>query len=314
MNRRNTNTAGPVGSSIFEWNPAELIKGRPQSAHKRVSDSGSDGFALVVLNQPLHHLDVTRRLWDNAQVRIAADGGANALYEAAGEHGDSCFDDLAVIIGDLDSLTTEVRSYYESHRPTGPKTLVIRDPDQESTDFGKAVAYIRQHSHAITTTTTTTTSSDSQTHHDDDNSNHSNTPLDIVAIGGLGGRVDQGLSQLHHLYLFQPGADYAQGRVYLFSGESLTFLLKAGRHRIRVRDNLSGGGDGSGDVFGKHVGILPVGGPSRLTTSGLEWDVRDWETRFGGRLSTSNHVLSTTEVVEVETTAEVLFTIALRQG
>ncbi len=100
--------------------------------------------------------------------------------------------------------------------------------------------------------------------------------------------------------------------MYLFSGESLTFLLKGGsgsggRHRIRVRDH------GHDDVFGKHVGILPVGGPSRITTRGLEWDVQDWETEFGGRVSTSNHVLPGTEVVEVETTRDVLFTIALRE-
>jgi thiamine pyrophosphokinase len=208
-----------------------------------------------------------------------------------------------VIIGDLDSLTPSVQSYYESRKASGgPKTQVIRDSDQESTDFGKAVAYIRQH-------------------YNDDSQ-----PLDIVAIGGLGGRVDQGLSQLHHLYLFQTDARYADGRMYLFSGESLTFLLKAGRHRIRVRDEGSvygdggggesggSGGGGGGDVFGKYVGFLPIGGPSRITTKGLEWDVRDWETKFGGRMSTSNHVLPTTEVVEVETTEEVLFTISLRQG
>ena len=28
---------------------------------------------------------------DEAQVRIAADGGANCLYHAAGQHGDPCF-------------------------------------------------------------------------------------------------------------------------------------------------------------------------------------------------------------------------------
>jgi thiamine pyrophosphokinase len=94
--------------------------------------------------------------------------------------------------------------------------------------------------------------------------------------------------------------------MYLFSGENLTFLLKAGRHRIRVRHGHLE------DVFGKHVGILPVGAPSRITTRGLEWDVADWETAFGGQLSTSNHVLPATEVVEVETTRDVLFTIALR--
>ena len=95
--------------------------------------------------------------------------------------------------------------------------------------------------------------------------------------------------------------------MYLFSGDSLTFLLKAGKHRINVRE------PGREDTFGKHVGILPVKEPSVISTKGLEWDVTDWETEFGGQVSTSNHVLPETQVVEVSTTKDVLFTIALRQ-
>jgi thiamine pyrophosphokinase len=59
------------------------------------------------------------------------------------------------------------------------------------------------------------------------------------------------------------------------------------------------------------VGIIPLQEPSRITTKGLEWDVTDWETRMGGRISTSNHVLPETKIVEVQTTKDVLFTIAL---
>ncbi|KAK4129863.1 thiamine pyrophosphokinase [Trichocladium antarcticum] len=254
---------------VFEWCPGALIRGGPQRE--------STGLALIVLNQPFEdNLAAIRQLWNNASVRIAADGGANRLYDAAGKHGDPSLDALCVIIGDLDSLRPETRAYYESRR-----TRVIQDPDQYSTDFGKAVHHIRQ--------------------------THSGRPVDMLAIGGLGGRVDQGLSQIHHLYLLQPGPRYADGRLYLYSAESLTFLLKPGRHRIRVR-----GDDGGEDVFGKHVGILPVGRPCRITTRGLEWDVTDWETGFGGNVSTSNHVRPETRVVEVETTEDVVFTIALR--
>ncbi|KAK4121537.1 thiamine pyrophosphokinase [Parathielavia appendiculata] len=278
----------------FEWHPADLI--RPPA------DGQNPYFALIVLNQPLQtNRSVIRQLWNNAYIRIAADGGANRLYDAAGKHGDGCFDDLHSIIGDLDSLTTTTQAYYETRNAD-----IIRDPDQESTDFGKCVAYIRQHHQALP----------AQHQNVDEARTHARPPPDIVAIGGLGGRVDQGLSQLHHLYLFQTDPRYADGRLYLFSGESLTFLLKPGRHIIRVR-NDEGGEEkekGCGGVFGKHVGILPIGGTSRITTKGLEWDVTDWETRFGGRVSTSNHVLPDTKVVEVRTTEEVLFTIALTAG
>ncbi|KAJ4285936.1 thiamine pyrophosphokinase [Collariella sp. IMI 366227] len=205
-------------------------------------------------------------------------------------------DDLDLIIGDLDSLSDEARAHYES--PSSVRdtpTQIIRDPDQESTDFGKAVAYIRQNFPSLSV-------------------NGRPCQQDIVAIGGLGGRVDQGVSQLHHLYLFQSDPEYAKGRMYLFSGESLTCLLKTGKHHIRVRNPPGPDGRRDEDVFGKHVGILPLAGPCRITTHGLEYDVTDWETVVGGLLSTSNHVLPETEVVEVETTGDVLFTIALREG
>ncbi len=147
-----------------------------------------------------------------------------------------------------------------------------------TTDFGKAITHIRGQ----------------------------NPGKDIVVIGGLGGRVDQGLSLLHHLYLYQKEPRYAGGRLYLVSPDSLTFLLKAGRHRIWVKTT-----DGGPALFGKHIGILPVKEASVITTSGLEWDVTEWKTEFGGQVSTSNHVLPETEVVEIHTAKDVLFTIAL---
>ncbi|KAB5540280.1 thiamine pyrophosphokinase [Coniochaeta sp. 2T2.1] len=251
------------------WYPATLFRKPTDTARSK-----PDPFSLVILNQPLGHFTALQRLWDNAETHIAADGGANCLYEAGpakGEH-----DNLHTIIGDLDSLRDDVRSYFSSP----PRHAnIIHNPDQYSTDFTKAVEHIRA----------------------------AFPSRNIVTLGGLGGRVDQGLSQLHHLYMFQKDPRYGEGRVYLVSEESITFLLKSGSHRIRVRDG------GEEEVFGKHVGIIPVGMSSRISTKGLEWDVNNWKTEFGGQMSTSNHVLPETEVVEVKTTRDVLFTIAVRQ-
>ena len=169
-----------------------------------------------------------------------------------------------------------VRDFYSSQRNPAQ---VIHDKDQESTDFGKAVNWIRE--------------------------THPPNP-DIVALGGIGGRVDQGISQLHHLYLFQTGEAYDQGKLYLLSGASITFLLKAGTHHIHVRE------EGEDTAFGKYVGIVPLREPSTISTKGLEWDVTDWYSQIGGKLSTSNHVLPETKLIEVQTTKDVLFTIALR--
>lgn len=171
-----------------------------------------------------------------------------------------------------------MRNFYTS-QPVPAQ--VIHDTDQESSDFGKAVAWIAKTGDGT---------------------------LDTVVMGGIGGRVDQGLSQLHHLYLFQTAPNYGQGRMFLLSGSSLTFLLKSGTHHIQVRN------DGEEEVFAKYVGIIPLQGPSVISTKGLEWDVTDWPTEIGGRISTSNHVLPETKVVEIKTSKDVIFTIALRQG
>ncbi|UPL03832.1 hypothetical protein LCI18_014766 [Fusarium solani-melongenae] len=255
-----------MASQTFEWRPAKLLQ---------EYDSPQD-FALLILNQPLKNGVNLRKLWKNSSVRVAADGGANRLHKLSSFHGK--YSNLQLIIGDLDSLTPAVRDFYSSQ--PSPAT-VIHDADQESTDFGKAINWIRK---------------------------EYPNGIDIVALGGIGGRVDQGLSQLHHLYLFQTDPNYASGRIYLLSGFSLTFLLKPGTHNIQVRE------DGEEDSFGKHVGIIPLKEPANITTHGFEWDVTDWHTEIGGRLSTSNHILPDVQVVQITTDKDVLFTVALKQG
>ncbi|KAI0173128.1 thiamine pyrophosphokinase [Hypoxylon sp. FL1284] len=266
-----------------EWHPIRQFLGYPGWS-----------FALIVLNQPITDEDLFKDLWGIAKTRVAADGGANRIFHLnrtslakrdPTASAASNYTNLDTIIGDLDSLTDETRTFFIS---SPAKTNIIHDPDQYSTDFTKAVRHVHK---TISGT-------------------------DIVCMGGLGGRVDQGLSQLHHLYLFQTSPTYADGKMFFLSGESLSFLLKSGVHRIHVREPNAKVGNFtrmSGDPFAKYVGIIPVKEPSVITTKGLEWDVQDWPTEFGGQMSTSNHVLPDTNVVEVETTKDVIFTIALKQ-
>ncbi|KAG4444182.1 hypothetical protein IFR05_000279 [Cadophora sp. M221] len=247
---------------VTEWQPADIFSATPKN-HKP--------FAILVLNQALRlPAAVYSRLWASSIFKVAADGGANRLHDLNTQNGI----DLTVdaVIGDLDSLLSQVRKYWESKN-----VPVIHDPDQYSTDFGKAVKFIR--------------------------SSPTRETMDIVVIGGLGGRVDQGMATLSHLYTFQPDPGYATGRMYLLSSESITFVLKTGKHRIRAEEGFDG------IKLGKHVGIIPLKEPSVISTEGLEWDVQKWETEVGGQMSTSNHVKE--ELVTVETTKDVLFTIDL---
>jgi thiamine pyrophosphokinase len=181
-----------------------------------------------------------------------------------------------VIHGDLDSLLPKVEEFYRSSG-----SQIIRDPDQETTDFMKCLKLISTRTGEII--------------------RGSPQKLDVVALGGLGGRVDHGLSQLHHLYMAGEDTSLHIERIILLTPESITFLLHKGHNKIYTPHSKG--------LLAKNVGIIPVGRPAVISTKGLEWDVSDWTTEFGGRISTSNHVKS--DIIEVETTERVVFTIEL---
>lgn len=69
-----TQTTGTTGEDqIFEWHPIDLIREYENQKQQDDLQDGSDGttthkpgrFALVVLNQPLTHLGLVKRLWKN---------------------------------------------------------------------------------------------------------------------------------------------------------------------------------------------------------------------------------------------------------
>ena len=160
-----------------------------------------------------------------------------------------------------------MRDFYLRH-----EVEVSHDPDQYSTDFGKAMRKI-------------------------DSNQTPRKQKDILILGTLAGRVDQGLGLLHEMTREETRDPTL--RLFLFSETNVSFILKGGRNTIE--------GLKSSRFFTPNVGLVPIYGPSTITTSGLEWDVQDWETQMGGQVSTSNHVVA--DDVHVKTTAPILFTI-----
>jgi thiamine pyrophosphokinase len=135
-----------------------------------------------------------------------------------------------------------------------------------------------------------------------------NERQDIIIMSTMSGRIDQALGLLHELYreTMQHGPNSKfPAWLYFVSEQSVSFVLPVGKNVIRGIDPKKG-------VFRKYAGILPIYGPSRITIKGFEWDVQDWETKMGGMVSTSNHVMG--DEVEVEVFDEmVLFTIELAE-
>jgi len=267
------------------WFPFDILSSERGKApvHPNSPEKPKD-FAVIILNQPLELRDsIYERLFKNAIEKVAADGGANHLHELNKKRHGAYALELDCIIGDLDSLTPDSRAYWVN------KNVPIKeDKDVNSTDFTKAVRYI------------------GKAFLNEKDDGECNGSMDIVVLGGLGGRVDQGISTLHHLYKFQKKEGYPHGKMYLLSSECITFLLKPGTHFIEAKVPRM---KELGVKLGNNVGILPLNGPAEITTDGLEWNVKHWKTELGGDISTSNHVKNDT--VTIFTDKDVLFSIDL---
>ncbi|KAL1599215.1 thiamine pyrophosphokinase [Nothophoma quercina] len=173
----------------------------------------------------------------------------------------------SIVHGDLDSLRDDVRKYYESHG-----VEVLRDGDQYSTDFGKTMLKISARDNAT-------------------------SQKDVLILGTLAGRVDQGLGLLHEMTREED--KHPNLRLWLFSESSLSIILRS--RRTIIHNLLTSG------LFTENLGLVPVYGPATISTAGLEWDVEDWYTHMGGQVSTSNHVKA--NEVQIRTNAPILFTI-----
>ncbi|KPI43325.1 Thiamine pyrophosphokinase [Cyphellophora attinorum] len=247
------------------WRPSSLLGNRNGPA-------ADPAYAVLVLNQPINE-NAFKSTVEGASMLVCADAGADRLRNL---RTDQNWRRPDAIVGDLDSVTPETITYYR-----GKGVTIVKEPDQYSTDFTKALRWIEQEWIQ-------------RTEHLDI------PPLDVVVLGGLGGRVDQGFSQIHHLYLAHNDTSLLSGRIYLLSEQSLTFVLGEGPNTIDIEPGY----------FAENVGIIPILGRCHLTTRGLEWDVENWPTDFGGQMSTSNHIRAST--IEISFTGpRPLFTLEL---
>ncbi|KAK5944342.1 thiamine pyrophosphokinase [Knufia obscura] len=243
------------------WYPAGLLQGKPAKP-----------YGILILNQPINR-PALNAVIDNAVMLVCADAGGNRLMQYD-EHPNGKKRLPDAIVGDLDSLSNEAQQYYQKQG-----VQVVKDPDQYSTDFTKSLKWMRQ---------------------EWDKRKDENEDLDVVVMGGLGGRVDQGFSQIHHMYMVLQQRDLLRGSIYLLSEQSLSFVLAAGQNDMHVNDG----------VFAENIGIIPVLGLTHISTSGLEWDVSNWPTEFGSQISTSNHIRSNLVKVTVHGSRP-LFTLEL---
>lgn len=224
--------------------------------------------------------ELFRTLWNSAELRVCADGGANRLFDASNAARNSSDRDSDVldphcIKGDLDSLRSDVRTFYAARG-----VRVERDAGQDSNDLDKCLEllFARQEEPEAAPTRFT-----------------------VVIFGALGGRLDQEMQNLNALFCWH---DRFEQLVLLSEDATARLLLPGLRHVLEPNFAFET----------RTCGLLPLAGAcATTTTSGLQWNLRGQEMRFGGLISSSNHVADDHTVVHVENSHPLIWTTELRK-
>ena len=169
---------------------------------------------LIVLNTPglskdlIQSDSIFQRLWDISSLRACADGGANRLFDATNEKKLAELYIPDFVRGDLDSLRSEVRSFYEKY-----DCVIEQDFDQDTNDLDKCLQaiFMKQQDNSVNYT--------------------------VCVFGAFGGRFDQEMASINALYNWQ-GKFH---RILLFTEETCAFLLPCDvRNEVIINDEIEG--------------------------------------------------------------------------
>ena len=240
------------------------------------NDHGTDMIScLIMLNSSGMTARLVEPIWREFSMHVCADGGANRLFDTSSEQQREVLRPSA-IVGDLDSLRYDVRSFYGSHG-----SHIIEDIDQDYNDVDKSLKYAKSY-------------------FDSNNTNHSNVV--VVVAGAFGGRFDQEIASIHALYKWNSVFQ----RIVLMDGENIAMLLSPGKHELFPLQGIEG----------PTCGLLPVGGMvNSISTKGLKWNLDKHVLSIDGLVSSSNSIVGIDEnddgvtkyMVEVDTSDYIIW-------
>lgn len=124
----------------------------------------------------------------------------------------------------------------------------------------------------------------------------------IIALGETSGRFDQIIANINTLFKNNQKSSDVLRPVYILSSTSISWLLPKGHHRIYIPEKLRS----------MWCSLIPFGHPTKVTTKGLKWNLKDHTMKFGGIVSTSNTYDGISESIEVENDHPLLWTMGLK--
>ncbi|RWS30060.1 thiamine pyrophosphokinase 1-like protein [Leptotrombidium deliense] len=166
-----------------------------------------------------------------------------------------------IVCGDFDSIKPTVLEYYKQQK----NVKVIETPDQDDTDFTKAVKEL------LTEV------------------KDKGIKLDrIIVFWSTSGRFDHIMSIIHTLYLM---LNVTSIPLFLYNvNTSLSWVLKPGLHTIESNAHSS------------WCALMPIGEPCVVTSQGLRWNLSEHKLAFGSLISTSNEFdFKNSEKVKIKT-------------
>lgn len=239
-------------------------------------------------------------LWSVASVRLCADGAASRLFHSivrdalgcrepgaapeGAEHGNAAVASAlrAYLPDEIVGDWDSIDARTEAYYRGAGVALFPQPEDQDSTDLEKCFKrlVVRQGQHQ--------------------------QRLRVVVAGSFGGRLDHTVQNLNCLFKWTPHFE----ALSMITEHSLACLLPHGGCEVRVARPMEG----------PTCGILPLKGPTVLSTQGLQWDVAGAPSEFGGMVSTSNSVCGLpggdpgAPVVKVHASVDCVWTIGVNPG
>ncbi|XP_063824049.1 thiamin pyrophosphokinase 1 isoform X2 [Ostrinia nubilalis] len=261
----------------WKWDVTQLITRSLQTKAK---------YAIVILNRPISQKqEFITNLWNNALVRMTVDGGTtrwDKFLKELPENVQSTMKYPDLITGDFDSIGQDIlQKYKKSCKVKSSTNLnVIHTPDQDYTDFTKALIELCKHCQQI----------DMEIDH-------------VLTICQSSGRLDQILGNIQTLFLATEKALLSPNtRVYIITDDAVSWLLCPGEHIISIPEQTR---------FHKRAwcSLVPIGETcSYVTTTGLKWNLVNQPLRFGEVVSTSN-TFDGSETVTVKCSNTVLWSM-----
>jgi len=188
------------------WHPFSLI-------------SDSSKVICLLLNSPTarnRQREVLAQVWNASKLRVAVDGGLNALFQAKEE-----WREPEIVCGDFDSAGKEALDFYRGKEGVH----VIETPDQDYIDFTKALMLLKERKCQAEA---------------------------IFAIGETGGRLDQvfngiqvnnyddSLQIMANIETLFRAPDIVNCPVFLLSSTGIAWILKADfQHNIEIPKDMS---------------------------------------------------------------------------